>query len=188
MLVPEKHIFRSIAIKRYLQSREKDVFPRIVPPRFFFFMWILFCLLLAMGVVAWKAEVPTYVTGPAIIPAPSHQLAQENNMSIALVFLPTNQRDKLKLGQQVVLQINGTNVFFSSTIEMIDPSISSPGEIRKHYALDGNAVILVRQPSIVIKVRLRSHLSTNTYEGSTLTASVQVGTQNLLSLFLGRDG
>ena len=67
MKQPNRSIFRSAALKHYLQSRERDVFPRLLSPVVFGFYWLLLCLLLlAMG-IAWWGEVPVYAFGSGLL-------------------------------------------------------------------------------------------------------------------------
>jgi hypothetical protein len=67
MKQPNRPIFRSTALKHYLQKKERDVFPRLLSPVVFGFYWLLFgLLLLAMG-IAWWGEVPVYASGSGLL-------------------------------------------------------------------------------------------------------------------------
>ena len=53
MSEPHRPIFRVDAVRRYTQSKEKLVLPRLISPAFFFSLWVLLGLLLAGGVGVW---------------------------------------------------------------------------------------------------------------------------------------
>jgi hypothetical protein len=46
-------IFRPEALRRYGESREHSVLPRLVCPRSFRYLWLLLAILLAVGFVVW---------------------------------------------------------------------------------------------------------------------------------------
>jgi len=50
-----RSIFRSEAVRRYMQAHEESILPRLVCPRFFAYLWTLLLLLLGAGVVTWLA-------------------------------------------------------------------------------------------------------------------------------------
>ena len=50
-------IFRAEAVRRYATSQGKAVFPRLVSPRTFLYLWLsLGTLILAGGLLAWSAR------------------------------------------------------------------------------------------------------------------------------------
>jgi hypothetical protein len=67
MKQPNRPIFRSAALKHYLQSRERDVFPRLLSPVVFGFYWLLLTLLLLAIGIAWWGEVPVYASGSGLL-------------------------------------------------------------------------------------------------------------------------
>lgn len=62
-----RSIFRNDAVRRYVESREKSVLPRLVSPRTFIYLWFLLGLLGMSSIVAWFARVPMYASGSAIV-------------------------------------------------------------------------------------------------------------------------
>jgi len=67
-------VFRYEAVRRYAQAQSKAVFPRVIRPRAFLYMWIALALLLAAaGFTGWRASerfiaAGTSITGPALKP------------------------------------------------------------------------------------------------------------------------
>lgn len=60
-------IFRSNAIKHYMEGREKHEFPRFVSLPITILLWILLALFISATVLAWSERVPTYVTSQGIV-------------------------------------------------------------------------------------------------------------------------
>lgn len=50
---PKRAIFRDDAVRRYVESREKSVFPPLLLPKTLFYLWLLLGLLAAGGVMVW---------------------------------------------------------------------------------------------------------------------------------------
>jgi len=46
-------IFRPDAVRRYRESRQQSVLPRLVCPRSFLYLWIFLGILIAAGMVMW---------------------------------------------------------------------------------------------------------------------------------------
>lgn len=52
-------IFRADAVRRYIQSQQRAVLPRLICPRTFLYLWVLLALLLlAASLVTWLARRP----------------------------------------------------------------------------------------------------------------------------------
>jgi hypothetical protein len=49
MRVTERSIFRSEALRHYIQNQEKVVLPRLASPRVFVYFWILALVLMMAG-------------------------------------------------------------------------------------------------------------------------------------------
>jgi hypothetical protein len=55
-------IFRADAVRRYIQSQQRAVLPRLICPSTFLYLWILLgLLLLAASLVTWLARGPLFV-------------------------------------------------------------------------------------------------------------------------------
>ncbi len=196
-------IFRSNAIRHYMQREEKHTLPRFISP------------------LVWSEQVPTYATTQGIvvvqsaaqpsgksasvtggqIPVTGKQIpATEKSaptigkqvpatekpilpISIAVFFFPPAQAQNLHAGVPVRLHVGPSGPQFSSQIIGIEPGVMSPMALRSLFHLE-NASLPITQPSAVVIVKLNPAFATM-YAGSTLTADVQVGSQSLISLLPG---
>jgi hypothetical protein len=180
---PKRFIFRSSAIEHYIQSREKDVLPRFVAPPVFTFLWSVVGLLMVAWWIAWSSRVPTYSAGVGIVAAEDSQSGQVDREGVAIVFLPSEQLPKLQPGQPINLRIGTTGRSLHRTIESVEPKILSPSEARQRYRLEPAVLLAITKPSAVVKVKLEgTNLSAAMYEGSILSAQVEVGSRRTISL------
>ncbi len=60
-------IFRSNAIKHYMEGREKHEFPRFVSLPITILLWTLLALFVAATVLVWSEHVPIYVTTQGVV-------------------------------------------------------------------------------------------------------------------------
>ncbi|WP_009630783.1 hypothetical protein [Synechocystis sp. PCC 7509] len=54
----KRSIFRDEAVRRYVESQEKAVLPRLLSPKTFFYLWLLVGLIAATSVITWLAIEP----------------------------------------------------------------------------------------------------------------------------------
>lgn len=172
----KRSIFRERAIQHYVQSRDKDVLPRIVSPPVFLFLWIVLGLCMVLAWLAWNIHTPVYTSAIGIIVGDS-----KSGGTQAVLFVPANQRHVVRAGKPVQLQIGSIDSRLLSTVTSVTATALSPEQIRQHYRLDGGTSLLVTQPSVVLVVTLGEHISAANYVGSIVHAQVQVGEQSLLS-------
>jgi hypothetical protein len=172
----KRAIFRSKALEKYVQSREKNVLPRLVAPPVFALSWVVLAALTAAGLVAWLGQVPLYATGSGLVLDQSATAAQGNDEAVAVILLPAASAIHLHTGLPVQIQVGMSGPPLSRTIDSVDPNILSPDEVRQRYML------AVFGPSLVATVRLGQRYSSRLYAGSVVHAQIQVGSQRLLSL------
>src|SRR5258708_4614072 len=60
-------IFRSNAIKHYIEAREKHEFPRFVSLPITVLLWALLTLFVVATVLVWSEQVPIYATTQGIV-------------------------------------------------------------------------------------------------------------------------
>src|SRR5438105_700834 len=125
-----RSIFRDEAIKSYIQRQEKGVLPQFVAPPVFLFLWSLLGLLLIAGLLAWLAQVPTYVDGDGIILEQHPPSSSGPRESVALIFLPATSARTLRAGLPVQLQFGSTGPAFTGKIEQVETRILSPSAAR----------------------------------------------------------
>ncbi|MGB0384360.1 MAG: hypothetical protein ACPGWR_06005 [Ardenticatenaceae bacterium] len=200
MSTTNRSIFRSDAVQRYIEARQKAILPRFVRPRVFAFMWLLLGLLLMSGVTAWVAQVPIYAPGVALavvvddrVPSSENERENEhenehedeNQDQVAVVaFLPPEQLTHLHRGQTLFLQLTEQERV-SRSIVAVEPEIMSPAAAQKAFALTDGAAMLIRQPSAVVQVPLEplpNDWAASVYAGSVYQVEVEVGSRRLVSL------
>jgi hypothetical protein len=64
-------IFRSNALKHYMEGREKHEFPRFISLPITILLWTLLTLFVAATILVWSEQVPMYVTTQGIVVAQS---------------------------------------------------------------------------------------------------------------------
>jgi hypothetical protein len=173
-----RSIFRDSAIQRYRMRRDQDVLPRFIAPPLFTFLWILLGLCLLGGFLAWNARIPLYTSASGVI-VQSEQAGQLQ----ALLFAPADQQTTLRAGQPVQLQVGTTGPHLQLTVTSITPRILSPDQVRAQYHLNSTLSLVVNQPSIVAVILLKRDVVLPEYAGSLVSAKVQIGERNMLSLF-----
>jgi hypothetical protein len=180
-------IFRPAAIQHYMQSREEPVFPRLVSPRVFAYLWVLLALLVTGGLVAWFARVPTYASGPAAVVSLSRVVedVQSQDDVILVAFLPPENISHLRIGQTLWVQIDPAGKRLGVPIIAVEPEISSPDAIRRRFALEGGVALVVTQPAAVAIAhlgQLATGLPVRAYEGSVYRVNAEIGSQRVISL------
>jgi hypothetical protein len=180
-----RSIYRDKAIQKYIEKREKDILPHFVAPPVFLFLWILLGLLLAAGILAWFAQVPTYLAGSGIILEQQSSTTSGPREATALIFFPAASVSQLRAGLPVQVQLGSTGPALTTKIDQVEPGILSPSAARTHYALNGSVSQLITQPVVAVEAKLGSPISDQMYAGSVVSAQVQVGSQRVLSLLPG---
>jgi anti-sigma factor RsiW len=181
-----RSIYRDEAIQRYIEKREKGILPHLVAPPVLLFLWILLGLLLAAGILAWFAQVPTYLAGSGIIlEQQSSSTSSGQREATALIFFPALSASQIRAGLPIQVQPGSTGPTLTTKIDQVEPGILSPSAARTRYALDSSVSQLLTQPVVAVEVRLGPTISTQMYAGSTVSAQVQVGSRRVLSLLPG---
>lgn len=181
MSIPNTRLFRNEALQHYFQGKEKYSLPRFMPFPIAIFLWILLGLSLTIGACAWHEEVPIYITGPGIILIQNHTTPLTQDGSIGAIFLQPAQATKLHPGQAVFVQMVTGTQEISSTIERIEPGVSSPADVQQTYGLNSN---FVTTPSVVAIINLQ-HIPASIFAGSVLVAHVQTGSRRFISFIPG---
>jgi hypothetical protein len=203
-------IFRSNAIKHYMEGREKHEFPRFISLPITILLWTLLALFVAATVLVWSEHVPTYVTTQGIVVVqsaaqPSSKSVSTTGKSVSVTgksaaatgklvpttsmvvfFIPPVQVQNLQTGTSIRLNIGSSSQQINSQITSIEPGVMSPAALRSLFHLE-NTSLSITQPSMVVEVKLDPVLAT-TYAGSVVTANLQVGSQRLIALLPGVGG
>ena len=180
-------LFRRQALEHYVQSREKNILPRLARPPVFLLLWMLLSLTGVTLIVAWFGRVPVYIGGSGIVI--EHNIIQNRqsvHSSIAVVFVPVTPAHPvhIRAGNPVRLQIGTQGQPFTTTVDVVEPAILGPNEIQQRYAFGSRLSSLITDPSIVVSIKLGPAFSSPVYAGSLINAQIQVdSTSVLLSLF-----
>jgi hypothetical protein len=200
-------IFRSNAIKHYMEGREKHEVPRFISLPITILLWALLTLFVAATLVVWSEQVPIYATTQGIVIAqPAAQSsgksvpASEKSTSVtgksalttvkpapatimAVFFFPPTQAQHLHTGLPITLNVSSSGQQIKSQLTGIVPGVMSPAALNSLFHL-GNIPLSITQPSVVAVVKLDSTFATK-YAGSVVTGKLQVGSQRLISFLPG---
>lgn len=180
-----RSIFRDDAVRRYIESREQSVLPRLVSPQIFLYLWTLLGLIAITSTIAWFAKIPVYASGAAVVTNWQSQAEGMGKEPVVAVFLPPQYLSRLRPKQKLFLKFAGMGERFSWTILTVDSEIRSPDSIQKQFALSPSAAQAITQPVVVAIARWEiapKQLSANVYLGSLGRAEVEIGSQQAISL------
>jgi hypothetical protein len=174
-------IFRNEAIEQYRRRRDKTTLPKFIPFPVMFLLWGLLVLLLVAGGLAWYEQIPIYTTAAGTVLDQNSQGAKEHAETVAALFLSTTQASSIHVGQGAMVQIGSATTQFASTIVKLEPTVTSPQTLRQRYGAGAN---VVTEPSIVALIQFKD-ISSSSYVGSFVVATVQIGSQRIIALFPG---
>jgi hypothetical protein len=172
-------IFRSKALRQYLQNREKTILPLFIAPPVFALYWLLLGIFVMSGLIAWFGQVPLYISGSGLIPSqgPTVNVNRQSSPAIALIFLPVGSAWRPQAGASALVLVDSTGSQLNGTVDTINPGVFSPSEVQKQYAYR------VFTPVLVVSIKLRDQDVSNLYAGNPVSAQIQVGSQRLIALF-----
>ncbi len=180
-----RSLFRAEAVRRYAQSREKVVLPRLVAPRTFLCLWLLLGLLVAAGVAAWSTRVPIYASGSAVVVAGARDERANSDDVLVVAFISPDNLARLHVGQTLWLRLDPAGELVSRPIIAVDPEITSPMVAQQRFSLSANAALAITQPAAVVIARLGSppmELPLAAYVGGVYRVEIEVGSRKVLSL------
>lgn len=185
MNVAGKSFFRVGAVERFIQSRSRLVLPEFVSPRGFLLLWLLLCLVLTSGVLAWSAEVPRFESGVAVVvEAAQAGAAGRGADALLLAFLPPSALPRLRVGQPLFLEGRAPTERTVSTILEVAPQVLSPSAARARFGPSLPAQALAG-PSALVVARFEPPVQGGRsldYLGSLYPVNVRVGAQRLFWL------
>jgi hypothetical protein len=180
-------LFRRQALEHSIQRREKTVLPRLAKPPIFFLLWMLLALAALALMVAWLGQIPVYLSGPGVIVKqtvlPGRQVVSPA-MALVFVAVASAHTGPIRVGDPVQLRIATEEQSVSAIVDGVAPSPLSPDEIERRYALGSRVSALITGPSLVVSLKLGSTFASSIYQGSLLTAQIQVGFTSVLSSWL----
>lgn len=181
----QSKVFRAKALHEYVKRSEQSVLPKLISPRTFTFVWILFAIMVAGGMAAWLTQVPVYVTGMVVVVKGDGAHGAVEDQVAMLLLLPPETLSRLKTGQKVTFGRGGANTRLSSSIVTVEPDVLSPQAVQDRFALAGGATSQIRGPVAAAFVRWQqpaAGLTPLAHIGSFYEASVEVGSRPVISL------
>jgi hypothetical protein len=177
-------IFRSEALKRYMSRHEKAVFPKLIRPRTFLYLWLIVGLLFIGGLCALFADIPVYASAVAVVvEADKGQEQNSHDVNVVLLLSP-EYLSKVEVNQRVFLRLSRFDGLLSSHISNIEPRIVSAGDARSRFALSGNAANKVNDASAVAFIPtsvLPRERDAASYVGTSGEAQIEIGSRRLIS-------
>jgi hypothetical protein len=172
-------IYRSEAVARYVVARQEAILPRMVRPRTQGYLWAGLAFLLALTLVAWWTEVPSYQAGLGTVVVPADPTLALN----VVAFFPAEAQPTLNLGEALVVTMpSGERVLLR--IREVSTTPMSPAEVRTRYSEMAHSDT-IRVPVVVVTAVLDAaalSAPSNLWAGSILPVEAKTGTYRLLSV------
>jgi hypothetical protein len=178
-------IFRADAARRYMESQEKTVLPRLVSPPVFICLWILLGLLVIGAAVSLFAQAPVYISCPAVIVDWRNRYPSVDGATAVVAFLPLENISRVKSGQKLFVQFDAAGGRFSQPVSFVDPQIISPDAAHRQFTLNGAAATAINRPSAVAIARLEripDGPPAAAYVGGVYNVDIEVGSRRLITL------
>lgn len=178
-------IFRADAARRYVESQEKTVLPRLVAPPVFAGLWMLLGLLVLGGGAAWFAQAPEYVSCPAVVVDWRNHFPSVEGDTAVVAFLPLEASARVKSGQKLFLQFDAAGGRVSQPLSFVDPQIISPDTAQRQFALPASAAQAITRPATVAVARFEAPpdgAPAAAYVGSVYQVEIEVGARRLIAL------
>jgi hypothetical protein len=184
-------IYRSEALRRYMTRHEKSVFPKLIAPRTFLYLWLIVGLLFIGGLCALFADIPIYAPALAVVVEADKDQTQNAKEVRVVLLLSPEYLTKVEVNQRVFLRMNRGDALISSQISNIEPRVVSAGDARSRFALSGNAANRVNDATAVALIPagvLPGARDAASYVGTSGEAQVEIGRRRLISFlpFVGR--
>jgi hypothetical protein len=177
MIASQNSIFRDKALKHYTQNKKKDILPNFSSIPVAIFLWMLLGSLLATGLVAWRTQVPVYLTGASVVLGPDKQ------ETVALAVLAPKAPTQLHAGLPVSIQTGSSGSQFTSTIVAVEPGTTTLANAFKHAGLPVGQPSEMAQPAVILLIK--HDPSAVLDRGSILVIQVTLGTHSLFSAISG---
>jgi hypothetical protein len=192
MTLTRRPIFRSEALRRYGQGRDRPVLLRVLSPPTFLCLWLLLGLLVAAGCVAWFAKAPVYASGSAAVVEWKGDAQGIREGVVLVAFLPPQDLAHLQVGQALLVTFDPTAGAVNRALIAVEPRVIAPAAAQQQFGLSAHAAQVVSQPAAVAIARFEpapSGLPVSTYVGSVYQVRIQVGVQSVFSLlpFFGQS-
>jgi hypothetical protein len=180
--VSDRPIFRESAVEAFRRGTEKDIVPRVIARPIVICLWLFLGALLAGVLIAWSVKVPSYAGATGVVLGARDHATR--GVTSAVLFVTPDERAQMRVGRSVHAQVGSSGTHVPGMIVKVEPGLIGPRAAARRYRLHA-ASDVIDEPSQAVIVKLSKALSGAAYDGSRLTAKVQVGSRRLLKLFRG---
>jgi hypothetical protein len=180
----KKSIFRSKALRSYSDREQQPTSSTLVTPRSLYLLWALLVLVVFFGVTTWLTEIPVYTRAVAVATNADASPNETTASTIIVIFVPADQLNKLRVGQNVVFKLNAAPHNFIAEIFAVESEVLSPEDAQKRFG-PGIQFSNIVEPKAVALARLVSSPSSASLldYGSSIDAWIQTDSKSVLSLF-----
>ena len=185
MVNQKANIFRSQALQRYMNRHEKTVFPKLIAPRTFIYLWLIVGLLFIGGLCALFAEMPIYASALAVVVEGDANRAEASQEVRVVLLLSPEHLAQLEVNQRVFFRMNRVDALVSRQISGLEPRVLSASAVRSRFALSGEVVSKVNESAVVAFIPLGplpGGAEASSYVGTSYEAQVEIGRRRLVSL------
>jgi hypothetical protein len=175
-----RSIFREEAVESMINHEERAAMPGLVSPRLFFFFWVLFGLLMALGAWLSFAEVKIYTSGRGIIIGFDEAAINGRKQKLRVVsFFPADVHAKLNPGKGLMLRYKDEQKWHRQTIISVKPEVLSPEEIKEKFGFISYqpVAVTISRPDN----RTERRLSQEIFEDNTVDVRIESGSRKIAS-------
>jgi hypothetical protein len=184
MVNQKANIFRSQALQRYMNRHEKTVFPKLIAPSTFIYLWLIVGLLSIGGLCALFADIPIYASALAVVVEGNGNNEQGSKEVRVVLILSPEYLTQLDVNQRVFFRMNKVDALVSRRISDIEPRILSASALHSRFALNGTAATKVNESAVVAFIPfgpLPVGMDASSYLGTSYEAQVEIGRRRLIS-------
>lgn len=131
-----RSIFRKEALESWMNREETENLPGSISPRLFVFLWIIFGLLVTLGIWVSCAEVKTYTFGQGFIVSFENAGSEEHKKNLRVVsFFPEDMGPSLSEGARLWVRFKDERQWHGQTIVAVEPKVLGPAEVMERFGL-----------------------------------------------------
>jgi hypothetical protein len=182
--VASRSIFRETALEAYRRNTARDVLPRLTSWPVVASCWLLVGGLLAVAVVAWSLQLPTYVVGSGFVLDDLRAAMIQSSGRTAVVLVPPQQAGRLRAGQFVHTQLGSSGAVIGGRITRVEPGLIAPDIAMERYGFSSSPGTAA-EPMAAVVVSLPGGGTVTENAGTHLEARIRVGSHRVLSFVPG---
>lgn len=175
-------LFRTKAVRDYLEGRRTAVLPRLILPNRLMILWALLGLIVAAATVgACLTRVPVYASGLAAV----GERGAENGApqgAEAVVLLPPEQLSSLRVGQRMWLRAAPDGGRLEASIVAVEPEVVGSDTANKLFVRGGGAPVATGPAAVAFaRIEPASKGPSASLESDGYSADVEIGLRRAIS-------